>query len=64
MPTKVRQDRLGNVDIETTMGYTHAVSLDDQRAAAELERVIFGSKPPADRSVDARATWQIAGGNA
>jgi integrase len=60
VPTKVRQDRLGHKDIETTMGYTHVISADDQRAAAELERVIFSSKP----RDDARATWQIAGGNA
>ena len=35
-PMKVRQERLGHVDPRTTMGYTHLVSADDQRIAAEL----------------------------
>jgi integrase len=65
VPTKVRQDRLGHVDFQTTLGYTHVVSLDDQRAAAELERVIFGNvqKTPEQRPT-LNISWQIAGGNA
>jgi integrase len=35
-PMKVRQERLGHVDANTTMSYTHLVSSDDKRIAAEL----------------------------
>jgi integrase len=35
-PMKVRQERLGHVDARTTMDYTHLVSADDKRIAAEL----------------------------
>lgn len=54
VPTRVRQSRLGHSDIATTMGYTHAVASDDQKAAAEVQRMIF--KP--------QIIWQIAEGNA
>jgi integrase len=60
VPTKVRQDRLGHADIETTNRYTHLVSEDDKRAAAELERVIVG---PKQVQVPTH-TWQIRAGNA
>ena len=60
VPTKVRQDRLGHADIETTNRYTHLVSEDDKRAAAELERVIVG---PKQVQVPTHA-WQIRAGNA
>jgi site-specific recombinase XerD len=30
VPMKVRQERLGHVDMSTTMGYTHLVSEDDR----------------------------------
>jgi integrase len=35
-PMKVRQERLGHVDANTTMSYTHLVGADDRRIAAEL----------------------------
>src|SRR5208337_3380303 len=38
-PIKVRQDRLGHADSETTFGYTHAASEDHRRVAAELGRI-------------------------
>lgn len=59
-PTRVRQSRLGHADIETTMGYTHIISADDQKAAEELQRMIFEAKT----DEKPRMTWQIAGGNA
>ncbi len=59
VPSRVRQTRLGHADIETTMGYTHVASADDQRAAAELERVIFGATKS-----EVPKTWTMPGGNA
>ena len=38
VPMKIRQDRLGHIDPRTTMGYTHAVSDDEKRAAAQMEK--------------------------
>ena len=38
-PIKVRQDRLGHADSETTFGYTHAESADHRRVADELGRI-------------------------
>ena len=38
-PIKVRQDRLGHADSQTTFGYTHAESADHKRVAAELGRI-------------------------
>jgi integrase len=35
-PMAVRQERLGHVDANTTMGYTHLVTADDVRVAEEL----------------------------
>ena len=35
-PMKVRQDRLGHADPKTTMGYTHAISADERKVAAQL----------------------------
>jgi hypothetical protein len=43
-PMKVRQDRLGHMHPETTMLYTHAVSADERRIAAELGRILHGSE--------------------
>ena len=63
VPTKVRQDRLGHADAETTNRYTHIVSADDKRAATEVERMIFGAKPEA-AVAPALITWQIPSGNA
>jgi integrase len=39
-PMKVRQERLGHVDAETTMGYTHMISDDDRRVSAQLGQLI------------------------
>jgi integrase len=60
VPAKVRMSRLGHADLETTFGYTHAVTTDDQKAAEELQRLIFETKT----DIRPRLTWQIAGGNA
>lgn len=38
-PIKVRQDRLGHADSETTFGYTHALSSDHRRVADDLGRI-------------------------
>ena len=35
-PMKVRQERLGHVDLRTTTGYTHLVSADDRAVSAKL----------------------------
>lgn len=61
VPTRVRQSRLGHADIETTMGYTHVVSADDQNAAEALQRMILGAK---NDELKPRVTWQMAQGNA
>jgi integrase len=64
VPTKVRQDRLGHADIETTNRYTHVVSEDDKRAAAEVERMIFRARPEPVAPAPAPGTWKIPAGNA
>lgn len=43
-PIKVRQERLGHADSETTFGYTHANSEDHRQVAAALGR-IFDPNP-------------------
>ena len=40
VPMKIRQDRLGHVDPKTTLGYTHAISEDEKRVAAEFDSVL------------------------
>jgi hypothetical protein len=40
-PMKVRQERLGHVDLNTTMNYTHLVGADDRRISAELGNLFF-----------------------
>ena len=39
-PMAVRQSRLGHVDEETTMSYTHLVSADERAVAAELGKIL------------------------
>jgi integrase len=39
-PMAVRQNRLGHADAQTTMDYTHAVTADERRIAAELGRIL------------------------
>ena len=39
-PMAVRQERLGHVDVRTTMGYTHLVTEDDVRVANELGTIL------------------------
>ena len=36
----VRKNRLGHADAQTTMDYTHAVTADERRIAAELGRIL------------------------
>jgi integrase len=50
-PIKVRQDRLGHADSETTFGYTHAESEDHRRVAAELGRIFDPTLPQLPVSV-------------
>lgn len=38
-PLKTRQSRLGHVDPNTTMGYTHSVGEDDRRVADEMGKL-------------------------
>src|SRR5438270_615866 len=39
-PMAVRLNRLGHADAQTTMDYTHAVTADERRIAAELGRIL------------------------
>jgi integrase len=40
VPMKIRQDRLGHVDSKTTLGYTHAISEDEKRVAAQFDEIL------------------------
>ena len=51
-PIKVRQDRLGHADSETTFGYTHSESADHRRVADNLGRVF---DPNQQESISAAA---------
>lgn len=42
-PMAVRQNRLGHADAQTTMDYTHAVTADERRIAAELGRILHAT---------------------
>jgi integrase len=42
-PMAIRQNRLGHADVQTTMGYTHAVTADERRIAVELGRILHGT---------------------
>ena len=42
-PMAVRQNRLGHADAQTTMGYTHAVTADERRIAAELGKILHAT---------------------
>ena len=41
----VRQNRLGHTDAQTTMDYTHAVTADERRIAAEPGRILHVTAP-------------------
>lgn len=43
VPSKVMMSRLGHADLDTTNAYTHVISSDDQKAAEELQRLIFST---------------------
>jgi integrase len=45
-PLKVRQARLGHVNPETTLKYTHLVSEDDRRASAQLGALMTTRNKP------------------
>jgi integrase len=45
-PLKVRQARLGHVNPETTLNYTHLVTEDDRRVSAQLGALITSGKKP------------------
>ena len=52
-PLKVRQARLGHVDPETTMGYTHLVSDDDRRVSAQLGALMHArTEQPSPKILD------------
>jgi integrase len=40
VPMKVRQERLGHVEAQTTMGYTHLVSEDDRLLSKKLDEIL------------------------
>jgi len=42
-PLAVRLNRLGHIEAQTTMGYTHAVTADERRIADELGRILHGT---------------------
>jgi integrase len=42
-PMAVRQNRLGHADAQTTMDYTHSVTADERRIAAELGRILHAT---------------------
>jgi integrase len=56
-PMAVRQNRLGHADAQTTMDYTHAVTADERRIAAELGKILHATctdeqeKGPAPRAL-------------
>jgi integrase len=41
VPMKVRQERLGQVETSTTMGYTHLVSKDDRLVSKKLGEILM-----------------------
>jgi site-specific recombinase XerD len=52
-PLKVRQARLGHVDPETTMRYTHLVSEDDRRVSAQLGALMHAkTEQPSPKILD------------
>jgi integrase len=50
VPMKIRQDRLGHVDANTTLGYTHRVSADECAAAAKLGEILCPNVSKAENS--------------
>jgi len=51
-PLKIRQDRLGHVDPKTTLSYTHVISEDEKRVAAEFDEVLCANarKPEIEKA--------------
>lgn len=45
VPMKVRQERLGHVEAQTTMGYTHLVSEDDRLLSEKLGEILCPNVP-------------------
>jgi integrase len=45
VPMKVRQERLGHVEAQTTMGYTHLVSQDDRLLSEKLGEILCPNVP-------------------
>jgi integrase len=60
VPLKVRQERLGHVDPRTTMSYTHLVSEDDRRTAAELGRIVCLNLPKNENDLKAVNSQVVA----
>jgi integrase len=48
VPMKVRQERLGHVEVQTTLGYTHLVSEDDRLLSEKLGKILSPSAPNLD----------------
>jgi integrase len=42
-PIAVRLNRLGHAEVQTTMGYTHAVTADERRTADDLGRILHAT---------------------
>jgi len=61
VPMKIRQDRLGHIDPKTTLGYTHAVSEDERRVAAEFDSVLCpnASKTENEKAFDGSERYAI-----
>jgi integrase len=58
VPMKIRQDRLGHVDAETTLGYTHRVSAGEYAAAARLGKI---SCPNVSKGENSKALEDVEG---
>jgi integrase len=50
VPMKIRQDRLGHIDPRTTLGYTHAISDDEKRAAAQMGEILRANARKAENT--------------
>jgi hypothetical protein len=45
VPMKVRQERLGHVEVQTTIGYTHLVSEGDRLLSEKLGEILCPNVP-------------------